>query len=77
MSWNLSLTIVAALVYATTYSLKYSSLSRMNLMRAPSSTTSLPARIGMCLSAVADVRVKRGSTWMTRAPLSRASVTHW
>ena len=46
-------------------------------MRAPSSTTSLPARIGMCLSAVADVRVKRGSTWMTRAPLSRASVTHW
>ncbi len=46
-------------------------------MSAPSSTTSLPARIGMCLSEVADVRVKRGSTWITLAPLRRASVTHW
>ena len=46
-------------------------------MRAPRNTTSLPARIGMCLSAVADVRVNRGSMWITLAPLSRASVTHW
>ncbi len=46
-------------------------------MSAPSRTTSLPARMGMCLSAVAEVRVKRGSMWMTLAPLRRASLTHW
>lgn len=31
----------------------------------------------MCLSALADVRVNRGSTWMTFAPRARASATHW
>ena len=46
-------------------------------MSAPSSTTSEPARIGMCLSLTAEVRVKRGSTWMTRAPRALASSTHW
>ena len=40
----------------------------MWLISAPSSTTSEPALIGMCLSDTADVRVKRGSTWITRAP---------
>ncbi len=38
---------------------------------------SLPARIGTCRSASALVRVKRGSTWMTRAPRFLASITHW
>ena len=47
------------------------------MISAPSSTTSEPARIGMCLSAIAEVRVNRGSTWMIRAPLAFASVTHW
>ena len=36
-----------------------------------------PARMGRCLSATAEVRVKRGSTWMTLAPRALASVTHW
>ena len=35
-----------------------------------------PARRGTQMSAIAEVRVKRGSTWMTFAPLSRASITH-
>ena len=35
-----------------------------------------PARSGTQRSAMADVRVKRGSTWMTVAPRSRASTTH-
>ena len=38
---------------------------------------SVPARSGDVLSAIALVRVKRGSTWMTVAPRSRASITHW
>ena len=36
-----------------------------------------PARSGTCMSATALVRVKRGSTWMTFAPRSFASTTHW
>src|SRR3954449_9066675 len=36
-----------------------------------------PARNGTCLSASAEVRVKRGSTWKTFAPRSLASTTHW
>jgi hypothetical protein len=36
---------------------------------------SLPARIGTCRSAIALVRLKRGSTWMTVAPRSRAFMT--
>ena len=36
-----------------------------------------PARIGTCSSASALVRVKRGSTWITLAPRSFASTTHW
>ena len=39
--------------------------------------TSVPERIGMCLSALAEVRVKRGSTWITFAPRFLASITHW
>ena len=31
----------------------------------------------MCLCAIADVRVNRGSTWMTFAPRAFASSTHW
>ena len=38
---------------------------------------SVPARIGTWRSASALVRVKRGSTWMTFAPRSFASITHW
>ena len=38
---------------------------------------SLPTRIGTNVSALALVLVKRGSTWMTRAPLALASITHW
>ena len=38
---------------------------------------SVPARIGTCRSAIALVRVKRGSTWITFAPRSLASTTHW
>ncbi len=36
-----------------------------------------PTRIGTCLVAVAEVRVNRGSTWITVAPRIFASVTHW
>ena len=38
---------------------------------------SLPARIGTCRSAIALVRLNRGSTWMTVAPRALASMTHW
>ena len=38
---------------------------------------SLPARIGTWVSATAEVRVNRGSMWMTRAPRALASITHW
>ena len=38
---------------------------------------SLPARIRTKSVASALVRVKRGSTWITRAPRSFASTTHW
>ena len=38
---------------------------------------SVPARSGTQMSAIAEVRVKRGSTWMIFAPRSRASITHW
>ena len=38
---------------------------------------SVPARIGTCVSATAEVRVNRGSTWMTLAPRALASITHW
>ena len=33
---------------------------------------SVPARMGACRSAMALVRVKRGSTWMSLAPLAFA-----
>ncbi|SCE23244.1 hypothetical protein GA0115246_112863 [Streptomyces sp. SolWspMP-sol7th] len=46
-------------------------------MSAPSRTMSVPARSGMCVSARALVRLKRGSTWMTLAPRLFASMTHW
>ncbi len=36
---------------------------------------SLPERIGAWISASAEVRVKRGSTWMTFAPRCCASTT--
>ena len=38
---------------------------------------SLPARMGTCMLAMALVRVNRGSTWITFAPRSFASITHW
>ena len=36
---------------------------------------SVPARIGAWMSATAEVRVKRGSAWMSLAPLSLACIT--
>ena len=36
-----------------------------------------PARNGTCRSATADVRVNRGSMWITVAPRALASITHW
>ena len=38
---------------------------------------SVPARMPTHFVAIALVRVKRGSTWITFAPRSRASITHW
>ena len=38
---------------------------------------SVPARMGTWMSAIALVRVKRGSTWMMVAPRAFASITHW
>jgi hypothetical protein len=38
---------------------------------------SLPARMPTNFVAIALVRVKRGSTWITSAPRSLASSTHW
>src|SRR5205809_307164 len=46
-------------------------------MIPPRNAISAPARIGMCRSATALVRVNRGSTWMTFAPRALASITHW
>ena len=46
-------------------------------MIAPRKTMSVPLRIGTYWSARADVRVKRGSMWMTLAPRAFASMTHW
>jgi hypothetical protein len=37
---------------------------------------SVPARIGAWMSASAEVRVKRGSTWMTLAPRALACITN-
>ncbi len=46
-------------------------------MIPPRNTMSLPARSGTYMSAIALVRVNRGSTWMTVAPRALASMTHW
>ena len=46
-------------------------------MMPPRNTMSLPARSGTCTSATAEVRVNRGSMWMTVAPRAFASITHW
>jgi hypothetical protein len=67
----------AAFVYATTYSRKSRSLLSTWLTNPPRNAMSDPARIGTCRSATADVRVNRGSTWMTVAPRRFASMTHW
>ena len=44
-------------------------------MMPPRKAMSEPERIGAWMSASAEVRVKRGSTWMTVAPRSFASTT--
>jgi len=46
-------------------------------MTPPRKAISVPARSDTYWSASALVRVKRGSTWMTRAPRALASTTHW
>ena len=38
---------------------------------------SVPMRSGTCRSAIALVRVNRGSMWMILAPRALASPTHW
>ncbi len=44
-------------------------------MMPPRNAISDPDRIGAWMSASAEVRVKRGSTWITVAPFCFASVT--
>ncbi len=44
-------------------------------MIPPRNAMSVPERIGAWMSASADVRVNRGSTWITVAPRDFASVT--
>ena len=46
-------------------------------MIPPRKAMSEPTRIGTCRSATAEVRVKRGSMWITVAPRALASMTHW
>ncbi len=46
-------------------------------MIPPRNAMSLPARMGTWRSAIALVRLNRGSTWMTVAPRALASITHW
>jgi hypothetical protein len=47
------------------------------LITPPRKAASVPARIAMCWSATALVRVNRGSMWNTFAPRALASITHW
>ena len=42
----------------------------------PRNAISVPERSGAYMLERADVRVKRGSTWITSAPLSFALSTH-
>jgi len=44
-------------------------------MMPPRNAMSLPERIGAWMSASAEVRVKRGSTWMMVAPRALACMT--
>ena len=46
-------------------------------MIAPRKTMSLPARMPTCRCASAEVRLNRGSTWITVAPRRLASTTYW
>src|SRR5437764_1190892 len=46
-------------------------------MIPPKKAMSVPTRMGTWMSAIALVRVKRGSTWMMVAPRAFASITHW
>ena len=48
------------------------SFSRAQLIRPPSRAMSVPGRRGSQMSATAAVRVRRGSTLMSLAPLARA-----
>ena len=68
--------IVAAFVYGTTYSRNSRLFASTWLISPASSTMSVPARSGSHRSAIAEVRVKRGSTWTIVAPRSRAFITH-
>jgi hypothetical protein len=45
-------------------------------MRPPKNAASVPVRIRWWMSATADVRVKRGSTWMILAPRSTFAFTN-
>jgi len=46
-------------------------------MMPPRNAMSVPARSGTYRSAMALVRVNRGSTWTIFAPRAFASITHW
>jgi hypothetical protein len=69
-------TMKGALVYSDTYSWLYSLFSRMYLIIPPRKAMSVPERNAVYMSALDEVRVKRGSTLIIVAPFSMASVTY-
>jgi hypothetical protein len=69
-------TMKGALVYSDTYSWLYSLFSRMYLIIPPRKAMSVPERRAVYMSALDEVRVKRGSTLISVAPFSMASVTY-
>ena len=73
-----SLTIVAAFVYADDVLAELTAVLE-DVVDDPAEERDVASRRGSatCRSAIALVRVKRGSTWMTVAPRSFASITHW
>lgn len=72
MSRNPSSTITAAFVYASTNSLNQRSCSITYRISPPRKAMSVPARMGTNTSHRADVRLNRGSTWISVAPFSFA-----
>jgi hypothetical protein len=63
-------------VCVVTKSSSYSLLTRMWLIIVLRNAASAPGRMRAYMSAVAEVRVYRGSTWMSFAPFSWATRIH-